>query len=37
MAMLAAAQRGLALFEYTPTEVKLSVAGYGHADKAQVK
>jgi crossover junction endodeoxyribonuclease RuvC len=37
MAMLAAAHRGIALFEYTPTDVKLSVAGYGRADKAQVK
>jgi crossover junction endodeoxyribonuclease RuvC len=37
MAMLAAATRGLALFEYTPNEVKLTVAGHGHADKAQVK
>jgi len=35
--MLAAAARGLALFEYTPNEVKLTVAGHGHADKAQVK
>ena len=37
VAMLAAAARGLALFEYTPNEVKLTVAGHGHADKAQVK
>ena len=37
MAMLAAATRGLALFQYTPNEVKLTVAGHGHADKAQVK
>ena len=37
MAMLAAAHRGLELFEYTPTDVKLSVAGYGRADKRQVK
>lgn len=37
MAMLAAATRGLALFEYTPNQVKLTVAGHGHADKAQVK
>ena len=36
-AMLAAAHRGLEVFEYTPTEVKLSVAGYGHAAKGQVK
>lgn len=37
MAMLAAAHRDLALFEYTPTDVKLSIAGHGRADKAQVK
>lgn len=37
MAMLAAAERGVALFEYTPNDVKLTVAGYGHADKAQIK
>jgi crossover junction endodeoxyribonuclease RuvC len=37
MAMLAAAARGLALYEYTPNEVKLTVAGHGHADKTQVK
>src|SRR5713226_6980884 len=35
--MLAAAQRGLALFEYTRTEVKTSVTSYGRADKRQVK
>jgi crossover junction endodeoxyribonuclease RuvC len=37
IAKLAAAQRGLELFEYTPTEVKLTVAGFGTADKTQVK
>ncbi len=37
MAMLAAAERDLAMFEYPPNEVKLCVAGHGHADKAQVK
>jgi crossover junction endodeoxyribonuclease RuvC len=37
MAMLAAAERELPLFEYPPNEVKLCVAGHGHADKAQVK
>jgi crossover junction endodeoxyribonuclease RuvC len=36
-AILAAAHRGLDVFEYTPTDVKLSVAGYGRADKRQVK
>jgi crossover junction endodeoxyribonuclease RuvC len=37
MAILAAAQRKLILFEYAPNQVKLSVAAYGHADKKQVK
>jgi len=37
MAMLAAAERDLAIYEYPPNEVKLCVAGHGHADKAQVK
>ena len=37
VAMLAAAHRGLDVFEYSPADVKLSVAGYGRADKAQVK
>jgi crossover junction endodeoxyribonuclease RuvC len=37
MAMLAAAERGLAIYEYPPNEIKLSVAGHGHADKEQVK
>ena len=37
VAMLAAAHRGLPLFEYTPTDVKLSIAGYGRAEKSQVK
>jgi crossover junction endodeoxyribonuclease RuvC len=37
MAMLAAAERDLPLYEYPPNEVKLCVAGHGHADKAQVK
>lgn len=37
VAMLAAAHRGLELFEYNPTDVKLSIAGYGRAGKEQVK
>jgi crossover junction endodeoxyribonuclease RuvC len=37
VAMLAAAERGIALHEYTPTEVKMAVAGFGRADKAQVQ
>jgi crossover junction endodeoxyribonuclease RuvC len=37
VAMLAAAERGLPLYEYPPNEVKLAVAAFGHADKLQVK
>ncbi len=37
MVLLAAAQQKLPLFEYAPTNVKLTVAAYGRADKAQVK
>ncbi len=37
VAMLVAAERGLSFFEYAPNEVKLAVAAYGHADKAQVQ
>lgn len=37
VAMLVAAERGLEFFEYAPNEVKLAVAAYGHADKAQVQ
>src|SRR5713226_373838 len=37
VAMLAAAHRGLEVFEYTPTDVKLTIAGYGRADKDQVE
>ena len=34
---LAAAQRGLAVIEYTPMEVKQAVVGYGGAEKKQVR
>jgi len=37
MALLAAAERSLDLFEYPPNQVKLAVAGHGHADKEQIK
>ncbi len=37
MALLAAAERSLELFEYPPNAVKLAVAGHGHADKEQIK
>lgn len=36
IALLAAAQTELPIFEYTPTQVKLAVTGYGGADKDQV-
>ncbi len=35
--ILAAEQKGLALAEYTPSEVKQAVVGYGKADKPQVQ
>lgn len=35
--LLAAAQHGLAVYSYSPREVKASVAGYGHADKHQMQ
>jgi crossover junction endodeoxyribonuclease RuvC len=35
--LLSLAQAGLAVHEYTPNEVKLSVTGYGAADKKQVQ
>jgi crossover junction endodeoxyribonuclease RuvC len=37
VAMLALAQAGLSVAEYTPMEVKQAVAGYGGADKNQVQ
>ena len=37
IAMLAASQRDVPIVEYKPMEVKLSVVGYGHADKEQVQ
>ena len=35
--LLALAQAGLNVAEYTPNEVKLAVSGYGSADKRQVQ
>ncbi|MBE3596816.1 MAG: crossover junction endodeoxyribonuclease RuvC [Hydrogenibacillus sp.] len=35
--LLALEQRGLAVFEYTPAEVKQAIAGYGRADKSQMQ
>ena len=37
MALLALAEAGLDVAEYTPLEVKQAVAGYGGADKNQVQ
>lgn len=36
VALLVPARRGLPVFEYAPNEVKKTVVGVGHADKAQV-
>ena len=35
--LLAASQAGLRITEYNPTEIKTAVAGYGRADKQQVR
>lgn len=35
--LLAAAQKGIAVHEYTPLQVKQAVVGYGKADKKQVQ
>lgn len=35
--LLAAAQRGIPVCSYSPREVKVSVAGYGHAGKEQMQ
>jgi crossover junction endodeoxyribonuclease RuvC len=35
--LLAAAQHNLAVYSYSPREVKAAVAGYGHADKRQMQ
>ena len=35
--LLAACRAGLSISEYTPTEIKSSVVGYGHAEKRQVQ
>ncbi len=37
MAILAAAQRNIPIFEYAPTRAKLAVVGHGHASKWQVQ
>lgn len=35
--LLAAADNGIPLMEFTPMQVKMAVTGYGRADKAQVQ
>jgi crossover junction endodeoxyribonuclease RuvC len=37
VAVLAAVQAGLPVVEYTPTEIKLAVVGYGRAEKSQMQ
>ena len=37
VALLTAAEAGVALGEYSPMEVKMSVVGYGRAEKSQVQ
>jgi crossover junction endodeoxyribonuclease RuvC len=37
VALLAVAEAGIALAEYSPLEVKMSVVGYGRAEKSQVQ
>ncbi len=37
VAMLACANAGLSVFEYTPLEIKMAVVGYGAAEKSQVQ
>lgn len=37
VALLAAQQAGLPLYEYTPMQIKSAVTGNGHADKHQVQ
>ena len=35
--MLAGANKGLGIFEYTPTAIKSAVVGFGRAEKAQIQ
>lgn len=37
VAILAAAQRGIPIYEYSPTQIKQAVVGYGLAGKGQVQ
>ena len=34
--LLAAAKRGIPIFEYTPLQIKQAVTGYGRAEKHQI-
>lgn len=35
--LLCCAEKGCPIYEYSPSEIKLSVAGYGRADKTQIQ
>ena len=35
--VVSAANKGIPIYEYTPLQIKQSVAGYGRADKQQVQ
>jgi crossover junction endodeoxyribonuclease RuvC len=37
VALLAAMESGAPVVEYTPTEIKLAIVGYGRAEKAQIQ
>ncbi len=37
VALLAAVEAGVPLVEYTPTQIKLAIVGYGRAEKAQMQ
>ncbi|MEK6528018.1 MAG: crossover junction endodeoxyribonuclease RuvC [Nitrospirota bacterium] len=37
IAMLVAAENGVPVFEYNPTEIKMAITGYGRAEKQQVR
>ncbi len=37
VAMLAAVEAGVPVFEYTPAEIKRAVVGYGRAEKSQIQ
>jgi crossover junction endodeoxyribonuclease RuvC len=37
VALLAAAQQGIPVFEYSPLDIKKSIVGYGRAEKDQVQ